>query len=319
MKNSVPGIHHVTAIAGDPHDNVEFYAGLLGLRLVKRTVNFDDPGTYHLYFGDESGRPGTLMTFFPWAGARSGRIGTGQVTHTAFAVPEGSLDYWKRRLEAAGSAVHGSWTRLGERGLEIADPDGLGIELVEGPLATSLAGWGDGPVPAEHAIRAFHGVTLGLVSHEATEALLTTALGFVAAGVEGDRRRYRAAGSGPATLVDLITTPGSPVGRMGVGVVHHVAWRAPGDRDQAALRDALIERGLHPTPVVDRIYFRSIYFREPGGVLFEVATDAPGMAIDETLDRLGARLMLPPWLETMRTRIEANLPPLAVPLAGRPA
>lgn len=310
-----PGIHHVTAIAGDAQENVAFYAGLLGLRLVKRTVNFDDPGTYHLYFGDEAGRPGTLMTFFPWGGAPRGRVGPGQVTHTAFAVPPGSLDYWRRRIEADGRAVEGPWARLDERGLGLADADGLGIELIESAAAGASEAWRGGPVPAEHAIRSFHGVTLTLADHARTAEFLTGAFGFVARGGEGDRLSFAAASAGAASRVDLVASPGAPRGRMGVGVVHHVAWRAPGDHDQNAIREEAERRGLHPTPVVDRKYFRSVYFREPGGVLFEVATDAPGMAIDEAPESLGTRLVLPPWLESIRPRIEEALPPLAVPSA----
>ena len=301
MPKSIPGIHHVTAIAGDPQRNLEFYTGLLGLRLVKLTVNFDDPDTYHLYYGDGAGRPGTILTFFPWPGAPKGRTGTGQLTVVAFSAPEGALGYWMERVRAHGIDFEGPSTRFGEQVLAFRDPDGLRLELV------SHAG-GEG-----HAIRGFHGVTLSEQGHERTAALLTGTLGFRFAGQAGNRFRYQTAFGGPGSFVDILDLPEEPPGRVAAGTVHHVAWRAAGAAEQQAWREEIARQGLNVTPVVDRKYFRSIYFREPGGVLFEIATDPPGFTVDEPLEELGTHLLLPPWLEPRRAEIERRLPPLSLP------
>jgi len=311
------GIHHVTAIARDPQANVDFYAGVLGLRLVKRTVNFDDPGTYHLYYGDETGRPGTILTFFPWPMARRGTRGTGQATVTAFSVPEGSLGFWRERLAAHGVAHDEPARRFAEEVLTLLDPDGLKLELVAHAGAGEAEPWDGGPVPAEHAIRGFHGVTLAQQGYEATAELLTGPMEFEHAGEAGNRFRFMAAGEGPGRVVDVLCSPDLPPGRVAAGTVHHVAFRAADDADQLARREALAGRGLNVTPVLDRQYFHSIYFREPGGVLFEIATDPPGFTLDEPPEELGSALRLPPWLEPHRTRIEATLPPLSAP-AGSP-
>jgi len=311
------GIHHVTAIARDPQASVDFYAGVLGLRLVKRTVNFDDPGTYHLYYGDETGRPGTILTFFPWPMARRGTRGTGQATVTAFSVPEGSLGFWRERLAAHGVAHDEPARRFAEEVLTLLDPDGLKLELVAHAGAGEAEPWDGGPVPAEHAIRGFHGVTLAQQGYEATAELLTGPMEFEHAGEAGNRFRFMAAGEGPGRVVDVLCSPDLPPGRVAAGTVHHVAFRAADDADQLARREALAGRGLNVTPVLDRQYFHSIYFREPGGVLFEIATDPPGFTLDEPPEELGSALRLPPWLEPHRTRIEATLPPLSAP-AGSP-
>jgi len=315
---AVSGIHHVTAIATDPQRNVDFYTGVLGLRLVKRSVNMDDPGTHHFYYGDESGRPGTILTFFPWPLARRGSRGTGQATVTAFAVPDGSLGWWLERLEANGVAHDDPGRRFDEEALVFLDPDGLKLELVADSGAAGREPWADGPVPERHAVRGFHSVTLTLDDATRTAELLTGEMGMEAAGERGGRLRFAARGGAtgdPGTLVDLEVDPSLGRGQVAAGTVHHVAWRVPGDREELELRDALIGRGLAPTPVIDRHYFRSVYFREPGGVLFEIATDPPGFGVDEPVAELGSALRLPPWLEPQRARIEAALPPIEVPAA----
>jgi glyoxalase family protein len=301
---STEGIHHVTAVAGDPAENVRFYREELGLRLVKRTVNFDDPTTYHLYYGDEVGTPGTILTFFPFGGGRSGTPGRGQATATAFVVPEGSLDYWAERFDERGVPHEGPTERFGERTLTFADPDGQPLELVASD--SDVEPWDGSDVPVEHAIRGFHSVTLHPTDPEATAAVLE-ALGFESAGTEAERVRYVAGDR--ASVVDVLTGDG-PRGRPGPGTIHHVAFRVPDDDAQAALGSAASATGVATTPQKDRQYFRSIYFREPGGVLFEVATDEPGFAIDEDVADLGTSLKLPPWLEDDREQLEAALPPL---------
>lgn len=304
------GIHHVTAIATDPQANLDFYTRVLGLRLVKKTVNFDDPTTYHLYFGDEKGRPGTILTFFPWPQARRGIRGTGQATVTSFIVPAGSLGFWADRLGQEGVAAEQSGRRFEEEVLTLLDPDGLKLELVAHEQAAALPFWGGGPIPQESASRGFHGTTLTLEGYEATAALLSGPLGLRPAGEEGNRFRFAAASGGPGRFVDLLCTPDARPGRMAAGTVHHVAFRARDEVEQGTVRKALVSAGMDVTPVLDRNYFRSIYFREPGGVLFEVATDPPGFTVDETVDQLGTSLKLPGWLEPHRHGIEAVLPEL---------
>jgi glyoxalase family protein len=311
MTSPTTGIHHVTAIASDPQRNLDFYAGTLGLRLVKRTVNFDDPSTYHFYYGDRTGQPGTLLTFFPWPGARRGRDGSGQALRTSFAVPKDSLEFWKERLERR--AVHGltSSERFGERRLRFTDPDGLGLELVEGAPAEAPLLQGHDAVPERAAIRRIHGNLLELRGTDATASLLTDVLGLVREGSDGPVQRFRPAdGSGGG--VDLVQG-GEGTGTMGAGIVHHVAWRAADGDHQARLRGEVLGFGLQVTPVIDRQYFRSIYFREPGGVLFEIATDDPGFLIDEPEATLGEELRLPPQYESQRERIERVLPEILVP------
>ena len=309
------GIHHVTAIAGDPQRNLDFYTGLLGLRLVKRTVNFDDPGTYHLYYGDEEGRPGTIMTFFPWLGAPRGSLGAGQIGTTAFSVPEGSLPFWERRIREAGLPVEGPKTRFGEEVLTLADPDGLRLELVAHEGAADLPPWHDGPVSPDFSLRAFHGVTLIEQSLEATAEVLTGSLGFEETEASGAQHRFEAPDGGPASRVDIVVMPDQPMGRIAAGSVHHVAFRIAGDEEQSRWRTEAMAKGLHITPVKDRNYFHSVYFREPGGVLFEIATDPPGFAIDESVGELGSTLKLPEWLESQREILDAQLPELVLPSA----
>jgi len=308
---SLPGIHHVTAITGDAQRNVDFYVGVLGLRLVKRTVNFDDPSSYHLYYGDELGRPGSAMTFFVWPGAPRGRQGPGQVGVTAFAVPPGSLDWWGQRLEDAGADVDPTEERLGDMVLGFADPEGMRLELVAPAQPDPREPWRAGPVPAEHAIRGFHSVTLSLAGYEETARLLTSTLGFRPVATGGPRARYDT--GEPGGVVDVLAQPDAPVGLTSSGTVHHVAWRTPDDASQLEWREEVARAGYDVTPVLDRQYFHSIYFREPGGVLFEIATDVPGFTVDESADRLGAELRLPQRLEPLRAELELRLPPFTVP------
>jgi glyoxalase family protein len=313
MEPRIAGLHHVTAIAGAPQPNVDFYVGMLGLRLVKRTVNFDDPGTYHLYYGDELGNPGSAMTFFPWPGAPNGRRGAGQVTVAAFSISPDSLPFWKRRLEEHGVEAHGPIEMFGERVLAFEAPDGLALELTAHKDAVRRQGWGLGSVPAEHAIRGFHGVTVAVQAPERTVSLLTGTLGFRATGEEGTRSRFETGEGGPGAILDVVGDPSMPRGIVSVGTVHHVAWRAADDEEQAAWSLAVGRAGLEVTPVRDRRYFRSIYFREPGGVLFEIATDRPGFTLDEPAEALGAELVLPPWLEGRRAELLRSLPALRLP------
>lgn len=313
----IAGIHHVTAMAGDPQANADFYTGVLGLRLVKKTVNYDDPGTYHLYYGDELGRPGTLLTFFPWPHARRGKLGAGQAAVTSFSVPEGSFDYWGERLRRSGAA-HDQPRRRGEDEelLRLLDPDGLELELVAHAGSALGSPWAGGPVAVEHAIRGFFAVTVVEWNADRTAEMLTGTLGFRLEGQAGSRFRFAVgAPAGGAARLDLLAQPEAERGHISAGTVHHVAWRVAGDREQQAWHRDLVADGHHVSPIMDRQYFRSIYFREPGGVLFEIATDTPGMTTDESAETLGSGLRLPSWLEPSRPRIEAALPPLA-PHAG---
>jgi glyoxalase family protein len=311
----IPGIHHITAVASDPQRNLDYYTGTLGLRLVKQTVNFDDPGTYHLYFGDEAGTPGTVLTFFPWPGAKRGRAGAGQVIATAFAVPEGSLGWWHARLAAAGHPISEEGTRLGERFIATSDPDGMRIELVERAWATELRAWTTPEIDASRAIRGFDGATLGVRNPESTGALLAEVFGMRRALADDHRTRYEAADSEGriGRIIDIVRV--REMGTHGAGIVHHIAVRARNDGEQAAWRARLAEAGYQATPVIDRNYFHSVYFREHNGVLFEIATDAPGFAIDESPATLGTGLKLPAQYENRRAEIERHLPPLT--LAGR--
>ena len=310
------GIHHVTAIAGDPQQNVDFYAGTLGLRLVKRTVNFDDPGTYHLYFGDEVGHPGTILTFFPWPGAPRGQRGAGQATTVSFSVPPDSLAFWEERLRTRGVPFEALESPFDESILEFSDPDGLALELVGDSRKDLGTPWAAASVPVARAIRGFHGIALLEHVHTGTERLLTEVMGLQFARTVGHRRRYTAADGGSAAYVDIVSAPDASPGRVAVGTVHHVAWRVASDDAQAAWRQRLLEAGVNVTPVRDRQYFRSIYYHEPGGVLFEIATDPPGFTIDEPPEALGAALRLPPWLEPRREALEARLPRLRLPDRG---
>ena len=313
MSKQITGIHHITAIAGDPQTNVDFYAGVLGLRLVKLTVNFDDPGTYHLYYGDGMGHPGTILTFFPWPQASKGRRGTGQVTETAFAIPENAIGYWTSRLAEAKVAFRGPFERFGEQVIAFADPDGMLVELVGSKTAPIDRAYEGGRVPLEFAIRGFHSAALCEGDERETAALLTDTMGFQLVAQEGNRLRYMIGTGGPASLVDVIRAPEERRGRVVVGTVHHIAWRTPTDEQQGEWLEELTRLKYDVSPVMDRKYFHSIYYREPGGILFEIATDPPGFAIDEPQAELGTHLVLPEWLEPVRARLEATLPPLRLP------
>lgn len=312
----IEGLHHVTAIAGEPQVNIDFYAGVLGLRLVKLTVNFDDPTTYHLYYGDGQGHPGTILTFFPWPGAYRGRIGTGQLTVTSFAVPEKSLRYWRERLEKRSVEFEEAASDFGEELLFLRDPEGLQLELVSTRTTEADRVWEQGPVPTEYAIHGFHHVTISENGYERTASLLTETLGFKQIEKHGNRFRYAVASGGPSMIIDLVCAPEGRPGRVAVGTVHHVAWRTATDSAQVLWRETLIEREYDVTPIINRQYFHSIYFREPGGVLFEIATDPPGFATDEPVERLGTSLKLPPWLEQARPELERLLPPVVLPNTG---
>jgi glyoxalase family protein len=316
MNAVTSGIHHVTAICGEPQRNVDFYAGLLGLRLVKKTVNFDDPGTYHLYYGDAAGSPGSIMTFFPWASSPRGRIGAGQLTVTSFSFPASSLGYWTERLVESGVRFEKPEDRFGETVLRLPDPDGLRLELVAAP-DDPREGRAGGRVPAEHTIRGFHHVTLASSDPAGTSRLMTDTLGFRQTGETEGRTRFEAGEGGPGNTVDVADGTGFPWGTMGVGTVHHVAYRVPDEETQLEVRERVAALGHNVTPVLDRKYFRSIYFREPGGVLFEIATDKPGFATDEDPERLGESLKLPTWLEPRREQLEVALPPLRTPAVNR--
>jgi glyoxalase family protein len=315
MSPDTTGIHHVTAIAGEPQRNVDFYVGLLGLRMVKKTVNFDDPETYHLYYGDGAGTPGSIMTFFPWPGAPRGRIGAGQLAVMSFSIPATSLGYWTERLVEAGVRFEKPEDRFGETAVRFPDLDGLRLELVAAEK-DDREGWAHGPAPAEQAVRGFHHVTLVVADPSRTGKLMTETLGFRQTGEIEGRARYEAGEGGLGTTVDVADGTGFPRGTMGVGTVHHVAFRVPDEETQLKLREEVAALGYNVTAVLDRNYFRSIYFREPGGVLFEIATDPPGFAVDEEPEHLGEILKLLPWLEPQRDRLEEALPPLRVPAVG---
>jgi len=309
VPDSVLGVHHVTAIAGDPQRNLQFYTRLLGLRLVKRTVNFDDPTTYHLYYGDEAGHPGTLLTFFPWPNAPRGQSGSGQASTTSFAIPRDSINFWSNRLREAKVELSGPSKRFDETVLSFSDPDGLKLELIGVDNPDPDRTWSGGPIPEPHGIRGLFGVTLIEESISNTHDLLTK-MGFHETTHDGSRYRYTLGSMEPGKVIDILHAPHLARGHIAVGSVHHVAWRTSTDEEQNQWRGKLVDTGIQVTPVIDRIYFHSIYFREPGGVLFEIATDPPGFSVDEFPSKLGTDLMLPPWLEPMRPDIQRTLAPI---------
>lgn len=305
MSIDTSGIHHVTAIGTDPARNRRFYTETLGLRLVKRSVNQDDTSVWHLFYGDYEGSPGTSMTFFPYTNARRGQVGAGQVSTTGFLVPKASIEYWQRRLEEHGVDVGSPTHRFDETVLEFEDPDGLQLELV-GRDDVPAGKPPDGPVPKEHAIRGFSGVTLQLQSAEKTIDLLKT-MGLSEGGTDGPRQRFKTEADIGST-VDVIDNVGQR-GIQGAGTVHHVAFRITRE-NREEWRELLMDQGLRPTEVIDRKWFESIYTREFGGILFEFATEAPGYTVDEPLEELGESLVLPEWFADQREQIEANLPSL---------
>lgn len=314
----IVGLHHVTAIASNPQQNLDFYTEVLGLRFVKRTVNFDDPGTYHFYFGDDLGSPGTILTFFPWPHASRGSAGAGEVTHTAFSVPLGSIDYWHQRLTEQGVVVERTGKRFEEDVLTLADPDGMKLEIVGHAEAGSVHAPRFSDVPEEHAIRGFFGVTM-LQIDAADTAKTLAVMGFHKVAEEGNRLRFASAeGVAVGALgnhLDVVVDPHANFGRSGAGSVHHIAFRAADDAAQVEWRTE-IGKIIPTTNVLDRDYFHSIYFREPGGVLFELATDNPGFAVDEPVETLGEALCVPAWLEPRRAELEQRLLPLTLKKAG---
>jgi glyoxalase family protein len=329
INKGIFGIHHVTAITSDPQKNIDFYTNGLGLRFIKLTVNQDDPTSYHLYFGDELGRPGTILTFFHWPNLPRGHRGTSEVAATSFLIPNDSIEYWIERFTSQKIKFDGPTIRFGnEKVISFQDPDGLSLELVAHESAKDRNAnlWKGGPIPAKHAIRGFYSITLSEVGYERTSSVLTDELGFVPARHEGGRFRYEipAKASSPgglqgeetvggAKIVDVLCLPDRRAAIMGTGSVHHVAFRTPTDEQQKILRHDIIKAGLDATPVIDRFYFHSVYFREPGGVLFEIATNPPGFTIDERAEDLGTHLVLPPWLESVRKDLVKILPPVSLP------
>lgn len=302
------GIHHISAMVNDAQRNIDFYAGVLGLRLVKKTVNFDRPEVYHLYFGNETGQPGTVITFFPWAKQLKGRIGTGQVGVTSYIVPKGSIKFWENRLKKFGIEFRSS-VRFGERYLKFNDPDGLQLELVErneGPINR----WNFGGIHEENAIKGFGGAVLFSAQPHKTTEMLENVLGLECLGQEEEFLRFKA--DGPlGNIIDVKLNP-SVRGLMGAGTVHHIAWRAKDEEDHQRWRALLQNKGYYPTEILDRNYFKALYFHEEGGILFEIATDPPGFAVDEPVTALGNKLMLPSWLESKREELEETLPPVEV-------
>ncbi len=309
MNSPITGTHHVTAIASDPQANIDFYAGTLGLRLVKKTVNFDDPSAYHLYYGDETGTPGTIVTFFYWPGAAGrGRVGPGQVTRLSFSASPDSLDFWSARLARSGVTTSRA-RRFGEDTLSFVDPDGIPVEIVA-VADDGRTGWTQGGVPAPYALRGFHTAELTVVQAEPTERLLADEMGYRLVRREGNRARLEVGRGGSGTYVDVIADAQARPGLGGVGTIHHVAWSVPDDAEELAMHERLIAAGFHVSPVRDRSYFRSIYYRERGGILFEIATAVPGFPSDEPVATLGTALKLPAQFEPHRAQIEKLLPAL---------
>ena len=306
----IPGIHHITAMCGDPQTNIDFYTGVLGLRLIKATVNFDDPGTYHLYYGDESGSPGTVLTFFAWPGAHNGRFGLGQALSCSYSIPPGSFDYWMNRLKEFGIGFEGPQRRFDEEFLTFRDPDGLLLELVEHNYKDDRVGWISGSVSRESAIRGFHSVSAVERQTEPTSKFLAESMGFNLIQESNGIVRLASGHGGSGAFIDLHGSNREFQGQIGVGSYHHIAWRTPNDEDHKAWKETIAASGHFVTPIIDRFYFHSIYFREPGGVLFEIATDQPGFAVDEPADKFGKEIKLPPWFESDRSKILQKLPPL---------
>ncbi|MES3036079.1 MAG: ring-cleaving dioxygenase [Gemmatimonadota bacterium] len=315
------GLHHLTAIASDPQRNLDFYAGTLGLRFVKQTVNFDDPGTYHLYYGDATGAPGSILTFFPWPTARRGRVGAGQVAETQLAIPIGALAFWIQRLTQQQVPFIGPVRRFGgETALTFTDHDGLPLALVATDAASQRPGWGGAEgIPDAMSIRGMHAVTLWVHRLPETAAVLTGTLGFREVATHDGVVRFAVDDAAPGTLVDVRELPTGPGGTGGAGTVHHIAFRAADDDTEFGLRTQVTAAGLPITEQIDRTYFRSMYFREPGHVLFELATDAPGFGVDESLEQLGESLQLPPQHEHRRAELQRTLIPLHRPGVEAPA
>jgi glyoxalase family protein len=306
----ITGIHHITCIAGDAQENLDFYVGVMGMRLVKKSVNQDSPDTYHLFFADGDAHPGTDLTFFPWPGMPAGRAGTGLAAEIALAVPKDSLDYWTGRLSQSGMKVGSIETRRGARAIAFSDPHGLPLALVETSDPREFTPWPRSPVPANRQIMGLHAVRLHERDLRQTETFLTQTLGFKNMGEEGDWHRFGLGSGGSGCYLEIKELPDTPRGQWGVGSMHHVAWRVPDEATELRVREQVALAHRRPTEVIDRFWFKSVYFLEPGGVLFELATDGPGFDVDEEKEALGERLVLPPWLEANRGEIERALPKL---------
>ncbi len=312
MENKILGLHHITAIAGNAKRNYDFYTKVLGLRFIKKTVNFDDPGTYHFYFGDEVGTPGTILTFFPWEGITQGKQGTGMTTEIGYSVPGQSFEFWKERFKEHDVRITNSGTRFGEQYLSFKDPDGLPLALIAPAGEDTRKPWETAEVSAGVATRGFHSVTLSLRGIRETARVLTDIFNYDLSGREGNRYRYVTAGITGAATIDLLETPGGERAINAGGTVHHVAFRVKNEEILMNFREKVLRHGgLNITPKIDRNYFFSLYFREPGGVLFEIATDNPGFSIDEPVGELGKNLKLPAQYESSRAEIEKVLPSLA--------
>ena len=309
--SDINGIHHITAISGDARENLEFYSQVLGMRLVKKSVNQDDPGTYHLFYADAAGHPGTDLTFFPFQNSPAGRIGTGLGVEIALAIPTGSIEYWRKRLTEQGAKVTGVDERRGEQVLLLEDPHGQHLALVEAGGRANAAPWEKSPVPADRQIVGLDSVRVWERDKGATSAFLTEVLEFTDFGESDGWHRFGTGDGGSGKHVEIREMPHTPRGAWGVGTMHHVAWRVADDQTELRVRERIERAHRRPTEVIDRFWFKSVYFLEPGGVLFEIATDGPGFAVDEDPQKLGEQLVLPPWLEAHRGEIEAALPVLA--------
>ena len=308
--SEITGIHHITAIAGDAQENLDFYTNVFGMRLVKRSVNQDDPGTYHLFYADAKGNPGTDLTFFPFRFSSPGQLGVGLGVEIALAIPKGSLEYWQTRLGDMGAKVGGTEMRRGDRALTLVDPHGQHLALVEAPARRDFAPWDQSSVPADKQVIGLHAVRMWEREKALTASFLTEVLGFESFGEEDGWHRFGVGGGGSGEHLELRELPNERRGAWGVGTMHHVAWRVADEGVELKLRDRIAKANRRPTDVIDRFWFKSVYFLEPGGVLFELATEGPGFTADEPLEHLGETLVLPPWLEPNRAQIEASLPPL---------
>jgi glyoxalase family protein len=311
METLINGLHHVTTLAGDTQRNVDYYTGLMGLRLVKKTVNFDAPDVYHLYYGNETGSPGTILTFFPYGNLPRGRKGVGQLTYTAFSVPTAAMSFWMDRLHQQNIPYAGPYKRFSETYLRFEDFDGAGVELVFND-EDQRPGWDNGRIPLEYAVRGFHTVTLNESNPDKTVKLLTETMQHTLVSEEEGRFRFKAGVGGPGNYVDVLHSPKDVRSLQGAGSVHHVAFSTDSDATQLTIQALLTEAGYYPTNVLDRQYFHSIYFREPGGILFEIATNPPGFAVDEPQAELGMALKLPPQYESRRAKVEAELPEIVL-------
>lgn len=307
MNNLINGLHHITALASDAQRNVDFYVGILGLRMVKKTVNFDAPEVYHLYYGDETGTPGSIVTFFPYAGLVRGRKGGGQLTFSAFSIPTSSLSYWMDRLVQFGIPYAGPYRRFNETYLRFEDFDGMGVELVANDT-DRRSGWDNGKIPKEYSIRGAYTVSLNEFKIDRTVSLLTDVMGHRLVGEESGIYRFESGEGGPGSFVDVLESPKDVRALQGAGSVHHLAFATHSDETQLEIREKLLSESYNPTEVLDRNYFHSIYYREPGGILFEIATNPPGFSVDEAVSELGSSLKLPEWFEPRREKIEAELP-----------